>query len=194
MDPESRSPAGGIANIAGNATWLNPEKADKQLSKFAAIWLWSVILGSTSGLLWSSYIFRLEPYGHLYGYYSIIFLIPSLASMAFSFRALLSLRSMLFSFILPEFFAMEEDRTTRNPYYTIAEVRKNSGKTAVPVGEDIGNGGASDSESNNVSQARSRDFSRHTRSAVNAVIGAAICKISVDVLMMVVGTWLLNGK
>lgn len=183
MNPDATSPADGIGKTPEASTLLYAEKADKLSSKYAAVWLWSIILGTTSGLLWSSYYFRAEQYGHN----TLLFLIPALASMAFSFRALLALRSMLFDYILPEFFATGNDGKMRNLHSSISEVRKADGRSIDASDDKNGNGHSADSELRHLAQARAGNFSRNTRIAVNSVIIAVIFRMLVDVLSLTFG-------
>jgi hypothetical protein len=179
MNPDPKSTADDIGKSTEITTRLYSEKADELLSRYAALWLWSIILGTTSGLLWSSYYFRAEQYGHN----TLLFLTPAFASLAFSIRSLLALRSMLFNYLLPEFFATD-DKKLRNIHSSILEVRKSNRKS---IDAMDGDGHSADSGLRHLAQTRAGNFSKNTRIAVNSVIFAVIFRILVDVLWMAFG-------
>jgi hypothetical protein len=180
MNQAANSPADDSAEDQERTARLYSGKADRLLSKYAAVWLWSILLGTTSGLLWSSYYFRVEQYGHNI----LLLLVPALASMACSFRALLALRSMLFDYILPEFFAADDDRTMRHlpPAIPGAQVAHGASTDALQ-----GRGHPADSAHRQALPSRPGSFAKHTRIAVNCVILAVIFRIAADVLWIAFG-------
>jgi hypothetical protein len=157
--------AGGGQRIPDASGRLYTEKADTLLSKYTAVWLWSVILGSNSGLLWSGYGLRFGFGSEQLVHYGTVIMAFSLVSLAFSVRSLFALRSMLFHYILPEFFGTGNDRSS--PSSLTVSPRDATGRAM-----------------RDAPRSRSDIFTRDTRNAVNAVLYSSICKIIGDVSFM----------
>ena len=92
---------------AGNMHIYN---LDRLLSKYVAVWLWSIIFGTTTGVLYSFLSFRYDRWGGL----GIVLLIPAIVSLTLAILSWLSLYRGLSNYLIPLFF--------RNPEANIVDL------------------------------------------------------------------------
>jgi len=79
---------------------MDVEKLDNLLSKYILVWIWSILFGASSGLIYSLIEYRPERWGIL----ALPLLFVSLLGMFFAFGSFLTLFRYLLNYLLPIFY------------------------------------------------------------------------------------------
>ena len=72
---------------------------DELLSKYVSVWMWSILFGTTTGVLYSFLSFRLDHWGGL----AVMLAFPALLSIIFAVASWLNLYRGLSEFLIPRF-------------------------------------------------------------------------------------------
>lgn len=76
------------------------EDLEKLLSKYIAVWIWSILFGASSGLIYSLIEYRPEKWGQL----AVTLLLFSAIGIVFAFLSLILLIRYLIKILLPTIF------------------------------------------------------------------------------------------
>ena len=69
------------------------------LNKYVSVWLWSILFGTTTGLLYSFLSFRYDKWGDL----GAVLIIPAVGSLVLAIGAWLQLYRALTQFLIPRY-------------------------------------------------------------------------------------------
>jgi hypothetical protein len=84
---------------------------DRLLIKYIAVWLWSILFGTSTGVLYSFLGFRYDRWGGL----GLVLLIPSLLSLVAALLSWFSLYNALRKYLLPKFFSQPDIEVDVDP-------------------------------------------------------------------------------
>ena len=83
---------------------MNTEDLDRFLSKYILVWLWSILFGASSGLMYSLIEYRPERWGQL----ALPLLVLSILGILCAFAALIVLIRYLLKFLIPSLFFRQD--------------------------------------------------------------------------------------
>lgn len=75
------------------------DKLDQLLAKYVSVWLWSILFGTTTGILYSFLSFRYDRWGGL----ALLLVIPALASLLLALLSWGRLYEAMVGYLLPRF-------------------------------------------------------------------------------------------
>jgi hypothetical protein len=84
----------------------DPSLFDRLLNKYIAVWLWSILFGTTTGVLYSFLSFRYERWGTI----GIVLVVPAVFALVLALMSWLQLYAALRRYLLPKFFSSRADR------------------------------------------------------------------------------------
>lgn len=81
---------------------------DQLLNKYVAVWLWSILFGTTTGVLYSFLSFRYDRWGGL----GLIIVIPAIASLMYAILSWIALYRALSRYLIPRYILDNQDIVT----------------------------------------------------------------------------------
>lgn len=81
---------------------------DQLLNKYVAVWLWSILFGTTTGVLYSFLSFRYDRWGGL----GLIIVIPAIASLMYAILSWIALYRALSRYLIPRYILDCQDIVT----------------------------------------------------------------------------------
>jgi hypothetical protein len=93
---------------------------DQLLNKYVSVWLWSILFGTTTGVLYSFLSFRYDRWGGL----GLILIIPALASLMLAILSWLRLYHALAGYLIPRFILNESHEEEADPRFFAYQIRR----------------------------------------------------------------------
>ena len=83
----------------------DPTLFDQLLSKYVGVWLWTILFGTTTGVLYSFLTFRYERWGSI----GVVLAVPAMLALILALLSWQQLYSGLHTYLLPKFLATKPD-------------------------------------------------------------------------------------
>ena len=105
---------------SANSAARSDSHLDLLLNKYVSVWLWSILFGTTTGVLYSFLSFRFERWGGL----GLILLIPALAALILAIFSWLMLYRALSGYLIPRFILNQSKYEDSDPDFFAYHIRR----------------------------------------------------------------------